>query len=169
MPEPTTNYFGQLLIELADHIKTAVPEIRWIDQDLGQLETFEYRPAVDFPCVLIDFVASSYSEVAELAQLGDVTVVLRIGFAPFSQSNQAAPMDVRIRALDFYRLEQLVYEAVQGWHNEFTQPLIRVGADTERRNDALRVRALTFTTMYEDYSALPMNNKQQANLNFDIL
>jgi hypothetical protein len=161
------NYFGQLYADLSDHIKAQVPEIRWIDQDLGQLETFEYRPEVSFPAVLIDFAATSYSEISELAQIGDVTIVLRLAFAPFSQSHQAAPTAVRDKALAYYALEQKLYNAVQGWQTDYSGPMIRNGADTERRDDTLRVRALTFTTSYEDYSAMTINRSVAANLIID--
>jgi len=162
---PQTNFFGQLLLELSDFIKAQIPEIKWIDQDLGQLETFEYRPEVAFPCVLIDFAAASYSDLSELAQFGDVTVILRIAVSPFSQSHQSAPMNVREKALEYYALEQKVYEAVQGWQNEFTQPFRRVGADTEQRNqDGLRIRILTFNTAYEDYSAGTKTTKASVTL-----
>lgn len=164
---PTDNYFGQLLIELSDHIKTEVPVLRMIDQDLGQLEEDDYRPKCAFPALLIDFAATTYSELSDLAQMGDVTLVLRLAFAPFSSSEQKAPMNVRQKALNYYALEQKLFEAVQGWNNEFTQPMIRVGADTERRNDSLRVRVLTFTTNYEDYSKLPMTNKVAAPLDLE--
>jgi hypothetical protein len=109
------NFFGQLYLDLSAYLKTAVPELRWIDQDFGQLERFRYRPEVSFPCALIDFVQATYSNQAELAQIGEVTINIRIGFAPFSQSHQAAPQDVKERALAYYNLEQRIFEAVQGW------------------------------------------------------
>lgn len=161
------NYFGTLFLDLSNHIKTAVPEVRWIDQDFNQLEIFEYRPEVSFPCVLIDVVGARYSELANLAQIGEITINVRIGFAPFSKSYQLAPNDVREKALEYYNLEQKIFEAVQGWQNDFTQPLIRTASSTERRDgdpNGLRVRVLTFTTMYEDDSAVMQYNKTAADL-----
>lgn len=163
-----TNYFGQLLIDLADHIKEEVPAIKWIDQDFGQLESFEYRPAVDFPCVLIDFVATTYDQLAELAQMGNITVMLRLGFAPFSASNQTAPLDVREKALEYYAIEQKVFEAVHGFETEYSGPLMRVSSDSEQRDkDGLRVRILTFTASYEDLSKLPLRTKRTATLKIE--
>lgn len=166
--EQPDNYFGQLFIELSDFIKAQVPEIKWIDQDFGQLEHFEYRPDVDFPCLLIDFAATSYSDMSEGSQIGEVTVMLRLAFNPFSQSYQAAPTDVRQKAVAYYALEQKVFNNVQGWYNDFTTPFDRIGSDTEQRHqDGLRVRIQTFTTSYEDYSAMPMSSKSAANMVID--
>jgi hypothetical protein len=164
------NFFGQLYLNLADHLKNTVPEIRWIDQDFGQLERFKYRPEVAFPCALIDFIQATYSNMAELSQIAEVAVNIRLGFAPFSQSYHAAPMDVKERALEYYTIEQRVFEAVQGWHNQFSQPFVRQSATTEQRDndeEGLRVRVLTFSTAYEDLSALPKYTRTTASLEFE--
>jgi len=164
------NFFGQLYIDLSNRLKTAVPELKWIDQDFGQLERFDYRPDVAFPCALIDFIQATYSNLSMLAQVGEVSVNIRIGFAPFSQSYQAAPLDVKEKALAYYDIEQKVFEAVQGWNNDFTEPFIRVSATTEQRdNDAigLRVRVLTFQTGYQDESNVKRYTKVERPLNVD--
>lgn len=164
------NFFGQLYIDLSTHLKTTVPELKWIDQDFGQLERFEYRPEVSFPCALVDFIAANYSNLAELAQLGEVTINIRMGFAPFSQAHQAAPMSVKEKALEYYTIEQKIFEALQGWRNNFTQPFIRISAVTEQRDNdpiGLRVRVITFTTSFEDESNRPIYAKHAATITFD--
>jgi hypothetical protein len=174
------NLFGQLYLDLSERIKTEVPEIRWIDQDFGQLERFEYRPEVTFPCALIDFIQANYSNLSQLVQVGEVTVNIRLGFSPFSQAYHAAPTDVKEKALEYYSIEQKVFEAVQGWQPDppadwildepYAQPFIRVSSTTEQRdNDAigLRVRVLTFTTGFEDETAIIKYKKTPASLEFD--
>jgi hypothetical protein len=171
----TISYFGKLFLALSDHIKATVPEVKWIDQDFGQLEQFEYRPAVAFPCVLIDYPLANYTGLSELSQLADITVQFRIGFAPFSQSNAEAPLSVREKALEYYQLEQKLYEAIQGFSTEYTQPLIRINAGTEQRlsandvadNMGLRVRVMNFSTQFEDNSKLPVYNQTPATLEVD--
>lgn len=166
------NYFGQLFIALSDHLKKQVPELRWIDQDFGQLEVFEYRPNVAFPCVLIDFAAAAYSNLSQLSQVGELTITVRIGFTPFSSAQQSAPMDVRQKALEYYEIEQKVYQALQGFNTLQCQPLMRMSAQTEQRVSAsgaqdasgLRVRILSFQTSFEDNSAERQYTVQPANL-----
>ena len=43
----------EIFIAVCDRLKTEVPQLRWIDAEEGQLNTGE-RPAVAFPCCLID-------------------------------------------------------------------------------------------------------------------
>jgi len=165
------DFFGTLYIALSNYIKTNVPEVRWIDMDFGQLEHFEYKPEVSFPCVLIDFPQANYSNTSNLSQVGEVKVQFRLGFAPFSKSYQAAPEDVKEKGLAYFAIEQRLFEVIQGWSNEFTQPFIRESALSEQRDNddqGLRVRVLTFNTAYEDNSALPLREKKKAGLIMDI-
>jgi hypothetical protein len=157
------NYFGQLFLDLCNRLKTAVPELRWIDQDFGQLEHFQVRPEVSFPCALIDFASAQYSGLSNHGreQVGEVMINIRLGFTPFSQSYHAAPLDVKEKALEYYNLEQKIFEALQGWapekdNDNYSQPLTRQSVMTEQRDGdpvAIRVRVITFTTQYEDGTA----------------
>lgn len=147
--------FAQLLLKLSDHIKSTVPKIRWIDQDLGQLENYEIRPAVSWPCVLIDFTETSYEQMQKNRQLGNMTFTLRLGFDNFSSSANISPQATKEKALEFYEIEQELYEAVQGYTaDDLMQDCTRINAATEKRED-FRVRVLTFTSMTEDSSAMP--------------
>lgn len=173
------NFFGQLLIDIQTRLAAQVNEIKWTDQDLGQLEHFEYKPSVSFPCALIDFAQANYSALAENAQIGDIAIQIRLGFAPFSASNNVAPTNVREKALSFYDIEQKVFEALMGWapdapagnaefeEGKYTQPFVRVSAITEHRDNdqmGLRVRVLTFSTTYQDESAQVTFTKHAAGL-----
>jgi hypothetical protein len=172
-----TSLLAQLYLDLSTYLKTAVPALKWIDQDFGQLEIYEYRPNVNFPCVLIDFSAAQFENQSRLVQSGFLTVTIRLGFAPFSQSYQEAPLNVKEKALEYYDLEQELYKALQGWQPEnagerYAQPFIRVSAQTEQRVSAsgaqdasgLRVRIITFTTYYDDLSAMKAVTKHPATL-----
>jgi hypothetical protein len=150
--------FAQAFKNLQAHIKTQVPEVRWIDHDLGQLEVYDIKPPVTFPCVLIDFNQTSYEQMQLNRQLGNITFTLRIGFETFSTTANTAPADVIDKGLQFYELEQLLYEAVQDYDfGGLMQESTRVNTATERRDGdsyPMRVRVMTFTSMTEDASAM---------------
>lgn len=164
------NFFGTLYLNLSDHLKTQVPELKLIDMDFGQLEIFEYKPNVAFPCALIDFPNADYSNLAELAQQGDIILQIKLGFAPFSQTSQAAPTSVKEKGLEFFSIEQKIFEKLHGWHNDVCQPLIRLNASTDKRFEeiGLRVRVLTFSTQYEDESARFVFQKVPATASVNI-
>jgi len=152
-------FFHLLYVAILQRIEDMVPAIRYTDQDLGQLENYETRPPVSWPCLLLDFDAATYENLGRLHQSGRLQVVLRIGFAPFSSANSLSPDTVRDKALEYYNVENEVYKALQGWEplgpakEPLCQPLMRVQAATERRNDEYRVRTLVFATSYFDAEA----------------
>lgn len=147
--------FGILLTALEDYIAGAVPEIKWVDQDFGQLEYYKegMRPAVVFPCVLIDFTGWVFEDAGPKVQTGTGGVDIRIAHAPFTNSSQVTPADQRALALNCYELEKKLYQALHWWRVDPFQKLLRSHTDTEKREDTIRVRVMRFTTGFKDTSA----------------
>lgn len=151
------NPFGNLFIAISDRITAKVPEVRYIDQDLAQLEDYDMRPAVSWPCVLIDVSGFVFSEAgSQPDQLGTGEVILRLGLPPNSQANNLAPLAYREKALSFYETEQKIYAALHGWAPAGFSRLLRRSVKTERREDALRVREMVFAISYNDQAAEPV-------------
>jgi hypothetical protein len=157
------SFFGQFFTALQNRITAQVPAVRWVDQDLGQLEHYDIRPAVSFPCVLLDFTETTYDQEGNQVQFGTATVQVRIGFPAFSPSNNTTPTSAKEMALQFWEQEMAVYQALQGWNPaDLCQPLTRTTAITEKREDAIRVRVLLFTTAFKDASAAPQRKRVKA-------
>lgn len=156
---PLKSYNALLFLAIQERIKTKVPKVKWIDHDLGQLEVQQERPTVLFPCVLIDLPDTQFDDESEGAQIGNPTIEIRIGFAPFTYTNHVAPLPAREAALEYYEIEQEVFEALHGWEpvgadgTILGQSMLRRSARTERREDTIRVRSLSFVSMYEDGTA----------------
>jgi len=162
-------FFSQHYLSLSARILAQVPAIQWVDLDLGQLEHYDTRPPVQFPCVLVDYPDAAYKELGGGVQWGDVTVQLRLGFAPFSSANSAAPVSAQEQALQHYEIEQALYIAVQGWLSEYggnviCEPHNRTRAATEQRTDPYRVRVLLFATAFEDDGAAPVRTSVKATM-----
>lgn len=158
--------FAQLFLAIQDKIVADVPEIVWIDQDLGQLESYSVRPNVQFPCVLIDFPNTVYSNNGQQVQWADIgSISIRLGFAPYTSANSEAPDISKEDALNYYELEHKLYMALEGFDADgAVQPLNRISAQTENRDDTFRVRQLVFTTATEDDSAKITERIQVAGL-----
>lgn len=148
-------FFSQILLDLQARISTAVPEIQFIDQDLGQMSQAgdNGRPPLAYPAVLIDFPTADYSELASSIQLGTVTITMQLIFDNYSQTWHKAPLRDRSKGLDYLNIEQRLFNSLNGWSSDYFTPLIRTSVRSQNNNDlGLRVRQFTFTTSYEDYS-----------------
>lgn len=151
--------FATLIIAIMERLKSEVPELRWIDQDLGQLE-MEGRPSVGFPCLLIDFGGWKYETIGENIQDASGFVILRLAVDAWSNTNSLTHAKWREQGLSFYDLEWKIYKALQGWkppHSEEREYgyMLRTNTDREEREDNLRVRSMSFSCSYEDYEASP--------------
>ena len=166
------SFFAQHYLALKDHIVQQVPAIKWVDLDLGQLENYETRPPVAFPCVLVDYPNAEYKELGTLVEWGDTSVQLRLGFAPFSSANSAAPLSAQEQALQHYEIEQSLFVALHGWQavyngNTICEPHIRTRVATEGRDYAHRVRVILFTTAFQDDAASPVTSTVAATMRID--
>lgn len=150
MQSPIANFF----IALVAYLKQRCPEIRFIDQDIGQLDFYKDRPAVSWPCLLLDVGDFDFTNFSELLQQGDGQIIFRLGFTPFSSANSLVPDLVQLKALAFYNIEFKLHQALQGWSppNGNYGNLIRVSAITEKRDDPYRVREIRYRLAFEDYS-----------------
>lgn len=145
--------FGKIFLELQERIKTEVPEVVYIEQDLGQLGTEDPRKYMSFPGVLIDFPSTPFSNLQGKNQLGAPVISVTLVLDNYNQTWQDAPLEVRKAGLNYLEIEQRLFIAVQSWESDFCEALIRTAATGHNRNDVgLRVRELTFTSEFEDYS-----------------
>ena len=160
------NPFGDLLLQLQARIKTIATGIREINEDKGQLESYDIRPAVAFPCVLIDF-DFQFDDLGDNIQSGNGMVIVRLAFPPFSSASSLMPQTVKEKALAYTDYEMQVYQALHGWRPNGFAPLARRNAVTEKRADTLRVRELRFDTEFEDYSAADGHTTTHLN-NFKV-
>lgn len=147
------SFFAKYYLDLCDRIRTEVPEIKLIEQDFGQDALDKWRSNVMFPTILIDFPTVSYNTETTMSQLAEVTLNIRLLSAPFKQSNDNAPIEIKEDALLYFDIEQKLTKALNGWQpdGEYCQPLIRSSIQSNNRNDiGLRIRNLTFTTAYEE-------------------
>lgn len=153
------SFYGQFLLALQAYLNTEVPEIRYIDRDLAQLDIGPDdlgRYPVSFPCLIIDFTDAVYDQLGNQVQTGTPTLLCRLAAAPFSTSNSLAPTAVREKALKFWELEQKLYVALQGWDaGGLCQPLTRFRAASEQREDTIAVRQVYFNTFFHDETAAP--------------
>jgi hypothetical protein len=153
---------GQLFIAIQDRLKDKlVPaKLKWVDQNFGQLENYEIKPSVNFPCALIDLTGFSYDDMPNGLQMGSGRVVISIGTTPFTNSSSATPIQYREKALEYYEIEHAVHTALHNWTPvPGMKKLTRRTMDKQEREDAIRERVIIFECGYTDCGAAPVTQK----------
>lgn len=132
-----------LLKAIFAQIKT-VPAIKWIDEDFGQIDQYDDRPPVQFPCALVSIdQLSDPLGGDEYDQTNTITV--RVAHSRLGDRSGMAPeaaMDATLKKLDDVEavITTLTGFEVQG----VTGTLYLVSANSERRADGIAVKALVF-------------------------
>ena len=145
--------YNRLLIALQAHLGANLPAIRYVELDLGQLEIFETRPAVAFPCALVRF-AGSYQQRQFNTQLNNFTMSVKLGFDVYANTSNLVPLDVREIALSSFEIEQEFYLQLQNWtaNGLLTTGLLRVSDGDLFDGSGMRKRLITFTGSFADAS-----------------
>jgi len=151
---------AELFKSILERLKAQVPELRYINQDLGQLENYGMRPAVAWPCCLIDIADSNYSEQNnEKVQVAAGSVIIRTGLVQYSDSSNLTDESIRNNALQYYELENKIYSSLHGWSPENMGRMLRRADGTEKRDDDIRVRVTRYEISYTDTSAMAVYTK----------
>lgn len=142
---------AKLFEAILKRIQEQVPEVRYINQDLGQLENYEIRPAVSWPCVLLDFDDFDFSDAGnDLVQVGEGFVQVRVGLVQYSQSDNLVPDNIRANSLKYFDVADRINKALHGWAPEGCSRLLRRKSVTEKRDDDIRVKILRYAVSYKE-------------------
>jgi hypothetical protein len=141
---------------------------RAIDRDFGQIDNFAKPPTV-FPSVVIRIVEGKYDDLGTNGQKGVFTVFIRLAFPPYSATGISVPAAYRNKALYYYELEQILFQALHGWApatvtvespttadiSGIFGPMMRVMDQEEDREDLLTVIKQAYSITIDDWSASP--------------
>ena len=73
-----------------DKLKVDVPEIRWIDEENGQLTEYE-TPPLEFPCALVDTQAVAFNGTEDYQSTANTRVTVQFGFKTMETTNHLVP------------------------------------------------------------------------------
>jgi hypothetical protein len=140
-----------IYLKTVARLKT-VPALRWIDMEDGQLEFFELKPAVAFPCALIDVEYPKCEDIDEdgTLQMVNARITIRLAFEPIGQTNSAAPTAIQTKALSRYDTVNACFTALQGWSDDEVSGFSRKSQTTEKRDDNLKVIRQVWETAFEE-------------------
>jgi hypothetical protein len=120
----------EIIEAVMERLKTTVPELRWIDVNMGQMDSV--TPPVDYPCALIDVSQIVYTPLKGGASKGVAQVDIELYFACRAPSNAAAPEPMRADAMAMFDVVKLVDENLQGLETDDFYPLERIRVRREK-------------------------------------
>ena len=134
-------------------IKT-VPSIKFADLDKGQLDNYEVRPALIFPCVLIRLEFPKTENIGAKQQKVQAQITLRVAFDFVGRTASNTPEPVVEQSLGYFDTMTDLYKAFQDYYGDGFTRFSRISLREEKRNDGLKVVNMPFITNLIDKSAV---------------
>lgn len=144
---------------ILERIKAQITEIKFIDFEMGQLESLSQneRPAVVFPCALIDidYPNCENKDEDETIQMVTARVSIKMAFEVQPQTDSLAATLKRTAGLAFLDTVEKVYKNFQGYSTNDFESFTRKSQSPDKRFDGsgIKVYDLVFETSFLDTSA----------------
>lgn len=102
----------ELLLKMLQHIKKEIPELSYVDEDTGQLETNEDTYPVTFPCVLIGNTQINWEDLGYSgSQKGDGSIIVRLAIDCYSDTHIGSTQEEDIT--ERQRFAKRIFKALQ--------------------------------------------------------
>ena len=102
----------ELLLKMLQHIKKEIPELSYVDEDTGQLETNEDTYPVTFPCVLIGNTQINWEDLSYSgSQKGDGNIIVRLAIDCYSDTHIGSTQEEDIT--ERQRFAKRIFNALQ--------------------------------------------------------
>lgn len=134
------------IIESIQNRLASISEIKYIDEDWGQLDTYSPHFPVKWPCVLIDIVESSYSDIGR--ENGAVPInrqeqisILQLRVANLKTTNTSfkAPAVQKAKARSIWNEIEEIHKMLHGWSElPYMGKLMRIGITRATRDDGVQ-------------------------------
>ena len=143
----------------ADFLKTIqdkleeVTELKYIDEDWGQLDYYSPNFPVQWPCCLIDVTGAMFSNIGndraakpQNRQQGTVNVSFTFANLKLTNTSLKAPATQKNNAWKLYEIMQKAHEVLQGLRpDDHCGSLIRSGFRRVKRDDGVQQYQVIYT------------------------
>ncbi len=127
-------------------IEKEMPEIKWVDFDMGQLDIQE-NPPVQFPCILLDFAYPQNQSIKKTDRM-EIEINLKAGFYVIGQTNTAAPVLQRQDPMIYINVFERIIKRFSGFKTEDYAKFTLVSATPELLPTGVKIINITFTTKH---------------------
>lgn len=133
-----------ILLDVQNHLGKAVPELAYVDKDWGQLSL--EKPAVKFPCALLDLKDISFTQTGNGGQVADTQITVTVANLRLASSSLTAP-----KKEDAYRIIALlakIHTALHTFSAGDYAPLFRTRLRKIVADSSRECYELTYQTAY---------------------
>lgn len=135
-----------------------VTELKYIDEDWGQLDYYSPNFPVQWPCALIDITAAQYTDLGvdrratvRNRQRGEAVVSITVANMKLSNTSSRAPQSQKENARSIWTTIEAIHAIVHGWSpGGSTGNLTRQGVRRIKRDDGVQEYELLYRVAVHD-------------------
>lgn len=135
-----------------------VSELKYIDEDWGQLNLYGIEMPVKWPCALVRLTSATFSNIGTNIraipinrQEGTLSFEITIAKTKLSNSSNRAPINQQNKAFEVWELVEKVHQTLHGWSPmEHTGKLIRTSIGSIKRDDGIQEIKIAYTSGIHD-------------------
>jgi len=136
----------KLFTAIKDRLLTEVPEVKLFDWDNGEYDGNSGTIPLT-PGVLMDIESIEYGHAGKGFDPSEIRIKLKCGFRIKGRSDNNAPADQQLRALEFISVLHRIGVAIDGLASENTSSLQRESL-IRIQSEGINVYEYTFSTAY---------------------
>jgi hypothetical protein len=92
-----------------------LPAIKYTDRDRGQIDRYDTRPAIAFPCALISISQPRRKNLTSRTQQVQAQITIRLAFERLQDASSISSESRRLKALEYYDMVEAVENLLQGY------------------------------------------------------
>ena len=143
----------KVVLQNIQDILTAIPELRYIDEDWGQLDDYSPNPPTQFPLALIDIGNLQYSDIGkdrsatpQNRQMATGTIVISIANLKLTNTSGKAPQTQKNQAWSIWDIIQGIHEKLHGIVvGGSAGAMMRTATKKVKRDDGIQEYEVTYT------------------------
>jgi hypothetical protein len=145
----------ELYEAIVTRLTEEVPALKMIDFEMGQLDALaiDERPAVKFPCALLDISYPQCEDESQHTQLVTAHVNVKLAFECPLPTDSLAPSARRAASLAIFDGVDNVYKFLQGFESDEFSSFSRKSQSPDNRYAGIKIINMLFETTFEDITA----------------
>ena len=136
----------KLLLNINEKLDQEVPDLKYIDENWGQLLYYGSDCPVKWPCALVDFASGQFSNVSYnyatetgTDQQGAIMIEITIAKLRLSPTSTAAKMSQKTKGYEIWDVVEKVHKTLHGWKPlPNSGELSRVSVQQIKRDDGIK-------------------------------
>ena len=143
----------KVVLQNIQNILATIPELKYIDEDWGQLDDYSPNPPTQFPLVLIDIGSLQYSDISRdrsavpvNRQMATGTIVLNIANLKLTNTSYKAPQMQKDQAWSIWDIVETIHQKLHGIaFGGSAGAMMRTNMRKVKRDDGIQEYEVTYT------------------------